>query len=193
MLPVGEVLPGVVVFLDCGCLGRRGISPPDGGVLVIIEKRCAEHAGPDEVRRLLESGADPNAGSGFYTALGVAAAHGNTTIVSLLLEAGANADWHAVQVAAFGNHAKTLRLLLTAGVDPNGPRGETPLLNTLHYSGFGREQQARVRELLREAGARELPDWYLRWRWSIRYGWRWRLRRFLYSLGWQPTPRRRSK
>jgi len=43
MLPVGEVLPGVVVFLDCGCLGRRGISPPDAAVLVIIEKPCTAH------------------------------------------------------------------------------------------------------------------------------------------------------
>jgi hypothetical protein len=155
--------------------------------------RAAKHGDVIEVRRLLESGADPNAGSGFESALAVAAARGNTSIVSLLLEGGANADWHAVQVAAFGNHAKTVRLLLAAGVDPNGPRRETPLLNILHYSGFGREQQARVRELLREAGARELPDWYLRWRWSIRYGWRWRLRRFLLSLGWQPKSRRRSK
>ena len=54
MLPVGEVLPGVVVFLDCGCWGRRGISPPDGGVLVIIEKRYAEHAGPEPQLRYLE-------------------------------------------------------------------------------------------------------------------------------------------
>jgi Ankyrin repeats (many copies) len=60
--------------------------------------RAAKRGDVIEVRRLLESGADPNAGSGFYTALGVAAARGNTTIVSVLLEAGANADWHAVQV-----------------------------------------------------------------------------------------------
>ena len=38
MLPVGEVLPGVVVFLECGCLRRRGISPPDAAVLVIVER-----------------------------------------------------------------------------------------------------------------------------------------------------------
>ena len=154
--------------------------------------KAAKHGDVIEVRRLLEAGADPNEGSGFYTPLAVAAARGNTPLVSLLLEAGANADWHAVQVAAFGNHAKTVRVLLAAGVDPNGPRGETPLLNSLHWSGFGREQQRRVRQLLRDAGARELPDWYLRWRWSIRYGWRWRLRRFLYSRGWQPKPKRHS-
>ena len=54
MLPVGEVLPGVVVFLECGCLGRRGISPPDANVLVIIERPCATHAGPAPQLRYLE-------------------------------------------------------------------------------------------------------------------------------------------
>jgi len=54
MLPVGEVLPGVVVFLDCGCLGRRGISPPDASVLVIIERPCGEHGGPEPQLRYLE-------------------------------------------------------------------------------------------------------------------------------------------
>jgi hypothetical protein len=54
MLPVGEVLPGVVVFLECVCLGRRGISPPDAGVLVIIEKLCAAHAGAEPQLRYLE-------------------------------------------------------------------------------------------------------------------------------------------
>ncbi len=33
------------------------------------------------------------------------------------------------------------------------------------------------------AGARRFPDWYLRWRWSIRYGWKWRLRRWRYQQG----------
>jgi hypothetical protein len=54
MLPVGEVLPGVVVFLECGCLGRRSITPPDAAVLVIIEKSCAEHGGPEPQIRYLE-------------------------------------------------------------------------------------------------------------------------------------------
>jgi hypothetical protein len=43
-----------VVFLDCGCLGRRGISPPDTAVLVIIEKPCGEHNGPEPQLRYLE-------------------------------------------------------------------------------------------------------------------------------------------
>jgi hypothetical protein len=56
MLPVGEILPGVVVFLDCGCLGRRSISPPDAGVLVIIERPCGEHGGSGPQLRYLEQG-----------------------------------------------------------------------------------------------------------------------------------------
>jgi hypothetical protein len=60
-------------------------------------------------------------------------------------------------------------------VDAGG--GEPPLLNVLHWSGLSREQQEKLRHLLREAGGRELPDWYLRWRWQLRYGWRWRLPR----------------
>jgi hypothetical protein len=54
MLPVGEVLPGVVVFLDCGCMGRRGISPPDAAVLVIIERSCPAHGGSEPQLRYLE-------------------------------------------------------------------------------------------------------------------------------------------
>lgn len=50
MLPVGEVLPGVVVFLECGCLGRRGISPPDAAVLVIIDSHVQRRTRPQFVR-----------------------------------------------------------------------------------------------------------------------------------------------
>ena len=54
MRPVGDILPGVLLFLDCGCLGRRGISRPDAAVLVIIEKQCGEHAGAEPQLRHLE-------------------------------------------------------------------------------------------------------------------------------------------
>jgi hypothetical protein len=66
-----------------------------------------------------------------------------------------------------------------APVDAGG--GTPPLLNVLHWSGRSREQQEKLRRLLREAGGRELPGWYLRWRWQLRYGWHWRLRRWLSS------------
>jgi ankyrin repeat protein len=146
-----------------------------------------------EARRLLASGADPNEGSfPLYTPLHVAVTRGNTPIVELLLAAGAKPDPYAVYIAAYANHARTLRLLLASGVATDAPAAPTPLLNSLKWSGFTRDEQKRVRELLHESGARELPDWYLRWRWSVMYGWRWRLRRLLYSIGWLPRPRRRS-
>lgn len=149
--------------------------------------KAVKHGDVITVRRLLVGGSDPNESYGeFYSLLSVAAARGNTPVVRLLLDAGAKLNSFAVQVAAFGNHAKTVRLLLTAGAPTDPGRGGTPLLNALKWSGFSREQQQRVRQLLREAGARELPDWYLRWRWSVRYGWRWRFRRLLYSIGWLP-------
>jgi len=152
--------------------------------------KAVKHGDVINVRRLLSAGSDPNESYGeFYNPLAVAAARGNTPVLQLLLDAGAKPDSFAVQVAAFGNHAKAVRLLLAVGAPVDAGHGQTPLLNALSFSGFSRERQARVRQLLREAGGRELPDWYLRWRWSIRYGWRWRLRRFLYSIGWLPKGR----
>src|SRR5437763_15251896 len=108
------------------------------------------------VRRLLSSGSDPNESwGGVDTPLSIAAARGNTPILRLLLDAGAEPSYWTVQVAAFGNHAKAVRLLLAAGAPADAEHGQTPLLNALRWSGFSREQQQRVRQLLREAGARE--------------------------------------
>jgi hypothetical protein len=183
---------------------RRSVCPKGRlvGQLLSVHKRARSMITPlfkaikrgdvTEVRRLLMSGADPNEAADFWTPLAYAAAHGNTPIVTLLLQSGAKPTWSAVQSAAFGNHARTVRVLLAAGADVDPPPGETPLLNGLKWSGFTQEQQARVRQLLRDAGGRELPEWYLRWRWTVRYGWRWRLRRWLSAHGWQPSRRRMS-
>jgi ankyrin repeat protein len=152
--------------------------------------KASKHGDAVAVRRLLSSGVDPN-GSGspdWLTPLSAAAARGNTTVIRLLLEAGAKPDATAVQLAAFGNHAKALQVLLAAGAPADGRH--SPLLNELKWSGFTREQQTRVRQLLRATGARELPEWYLRWKWYILYGWRLDLRRWLYSHGWQPRRHR---
>jgi ankyrin repeat protein len=152
--------------------------------------KAVKHGDAINVRRLLSVGCDPNASwGGLDTPLSVAAARGYTPILRLLLDAGAKPTWYALQVAAFGNHAKAVRFLLAAGAPVDAGHGQTPLLNALKWSGLSREQLGRVRELLREAGGRELPDWYLRWRWSIRYGWRWRLYRLLYAFGWRPKQR----
>lgn len=141
--------------------------------------KAVKRGDTSEVRHLLASGANPNEGSSdWYTPLYVASARGHTPILALLLAAGATPDARAVQIAAFGNHAKAVRLLLASGAGTD-VSGTIPLLNALKFSGFTREQQHRVCELLRAAGARELPEWFLRWRWAIRYGWRWRLRHIM--------------
>jgi Ankyrin repeats (3 copies) len=118
--------------------------------------------------------------AGLDTPLFVAAARGNTPILRLLLDAGAKPDHYTLRAAAFGGYGKAVRLFLAAGAPVDPDRGQTPLLNSLKWS---REELEDVRTLLRDAGGRELPDWYLRWRWSLRYGWRWRLRRWLYAAG----------
>jgi ankyrin repeat protein len=141
-----------------------------------------------EVRRLISDGRDPQeTWGGPGTLLSVAAVRGNTPIMQLLLDAGVKPSSYDVQCAAFGNHANAVRLLLAAGAPVDPEHSRTSLLNALHWSGRSREELKRVRQLLREAGGRELPDWYLRWRWSLRYGWRWRLRRWRYSIGWRST------
>jgi ankyrin repeat protein len=143
-----------------------------------------------EVRRLLASGVDPDESEAeSWTPLAYAAARGHTPIVMLLLQAGAQPTSFAVQTAAFANHARTVRVLLAAG-SPVDPPADMPLLNSLKWSGFTPEQQRRVRQLLRDAGGRELPDWYLRWQWNVRYVWRMRLRRWLWAHGWQQSRRR---
>ena len=148
--------------------------------------KAVKHGDVLRVRDLLAAGADPNEGArGVSTPLWVAAHRGNTPMVALLLQAGAKATWQTVHAAAFANHANTLPVLLAHGAPTDPPRTATPLLNALNYSGFTREQQSKVRQLLHDAGARELPDAYVRWRWLLRYGWQWRLRRFAFRFGWR--------
>ena len=150
--------------------------------------KAAKRGDAIAVRQLLSGGLNPNARLSRDSPLVAAAARGNTPILRLLLDAGAKPDWCALQVAAYGNHAEAVQLLLSAGAPVEGRDGGTPLLNNLKYSGIPLERQGRVRQLLREA-AKELPEVYLRWRWSILYGWRWRFRCLLYSLGWLPKRR----
>jgi hypothetical protein len=144
--------------------------------------KAVKHGDTIQVRHLLAGGCDPNeTWGGIATILSEAAALGHTPILRLLLDAGAKPTSFAVRVAAFGGHAKAVRLLLAAGAPVDARRGQTPLLNALHWSGRSPEQLEEIRRLLREVGGRELPAWYLRWRWQLRYGWRWRLRRWLYA------------
>ena len=147
--------------------------------------RAAKRGDTIGVRRLLSNGSDPNDAPKGVTALIAAATRGHTPIIRMLLDAGAQPDWYALQVAAFGNHPEAVRLLLSAGAPVDPGDGTMPLLNALKYSGIPPARQDRVRRLLHAAGAREMPQTVLRWRWSIRYGWRWRLRRQLYRFGWR--------
>jgi hypothetical protein len=52
VVPAGEVLPGMLVFLDCGCSGIRGAMATDTPVVVMVHRPCAEHAskGPGHLR-----------------------------------------------------------------------------------------------------------------------------------------------
>jgi ankyrin repeat protein len=146
---------------------------------------AVKHGDILRVKHLLAAGADPNEGArGVSMPLWVAAHRGNTPMVALLLEAGAKATSHTVHAAAFANHANTLRVLLIHGAPTDPPGTATPLLNRLKYSGFSREDQKKVRQLILDAGGREIDESHLRWRWSVRHGWRWRLRRFAFRLGW---------
>jgi ankyrin repeat protein len=154
--------------------------------------KAAKRGDAIAVRQLLSGGSDPNATLSRDSPLFAAAARGNMPILRLLLDAGAKPDWWALQVAAFGNHAEAVRLLLAVGAPVERGDGGIPLLNNLKYSGISLERQAPLRQLLREAGAKELPEAYLRWRWSILYGWRLRFRRMLYSFGWRPKRRKYS-
>src|SRR4051794_26917706 len=76
-------------------------------------------------------------GAGTATILSEAAARGHTPILRLLLD-GREPNLIAVQAAAFGGHAKAVRLLLAAGAPVDAGRGQTPLLNALHWSGQSR-------------------------------------------------------
>src|SRR5262245_16460448 len=97
-----------------------------------------------EVKHLLAEGADPNGEScRLFRPLAFAAMRGSTPIVRVLLAAGANPTEYEVQNAAFGNHAKTLKVLLTAGAPVDAGHGATPLLNALKWSGFTADQQTR--------------------------------------------------
>jgi len=90
----------------------------------------------DESRKLLDSGAEPNArGEHEWTALHWAAAHGHDPIVRLLLERGADADarggydMRPLHWAALRGHAAAARALLAAGaaVKARNLYGMTPL------------------------------------------------------------------
>ena len=79
-----------------------------------------------EVKRLLDSGANPNTvKNNNWPALMYAASNGNAEIVKMLLSAGANPNaenyfgWISLVNAAFYGHAEVAKMLLAAGANPN--------------------------------------------------------------------------
>src|SRR5687767_4484900 len=44
MTEAGDIPDGAVIHLDCGCMGYRSPSPPEGPVMLIICRACHEHA-----------------------------------------------------------------------------------------------------------------------------------------------------
>jgi len=92
----------------------------------------------DEIRKLLASGANPNApsyrGDG-YTPLIEAAFRGRLDVVRLLIDkkasvnARSRAGWTALMSAAWEGHTEVVKLLLQKGADAHGKngRGDTAL------------------------------------------------------------------
>ena len=58
MMPVGEVPIGSLVYLECGCCGLRGVSPPNMPVPVAIQQNCATHRDEPSPRLVLLKATD---------------------------------------------------------------------------------------------------------------------------------------
>ena len=124
------------------------------------------HAGPllvaarsgdaDGVRVLIADGADVNAAdANGDTALQAAAQRGDTTLVDILLEAGATPTPGAVRRAIIGEHYRVLQALIRAGADPNTScawDGRCPLTEAARL-----DDVEFARELL-ERGAAASPE-----------------------------------
>jgi hypothetical protein len=139
--------------------------------------RAVKHGDLSAARRLLDAGAHPDESGDDRAPLHVAAERGDVSMLRLLIERGAriNGDleneWTALAVAALANHVDAVRVLLAAGASPDLRREGYPLLNWLDWSGPKDAQRARVIQVLRDAGARKQPQWWLELRWSIAYRW----------------------
>lgn len=117
---------------------------------------AADMGHEEVVRRLLDWGAEVNAGNKYReTALTLAAEGGHTAVVSLLLDWGAEINVvdefgdTPLLNATEGNHEATLRLLLKRGADPDVPNriGMTAMTLALTF------ERNNVLEVLLEGGA----------------------------------------
>ncbi len=109
-----------------------------------------------EVRKALAGGANPRAQDGFSSALCIAAEHGRTEIVRILIGAGAHPDDplpnggnFPIEKAAEHGHADVIAVLLEKGGSLRSPRNRvTPLMFA------ARERRSAVIQLLLSSGAK---------------------------------------
>ncbi len=107
--------------------GEKGLAGERGVKLLSTAVRTGQGG---VVKLLLAAGADPNApGTYGSTALDAALYRGNVRMARLLVEGGAHPDWGEERVRGLVGLgvAESVRFLLEAGADPNGPFGEVPL------------------------------------------------------------------
>lgn len=138
---------------------------PDGSTAL---QWAAYEGDVDEVRRLVEAGADPNAHNDFgASAMSVAAATGDAAVIRELLKGGAdpespNAEGQtALMAVARTGHVEAARLLLRAGADVNAKErwgGQTALMWA------AAQRQPEMVRVLVKAGARvnersKVNDW----------------------------------
>ena len=129
----------------------------------------AEHGCADDIKALLNAGADPNVRGGDHrSALHVAAQRGHMDAVGILLDAGADPnvldkdDLTPLYWAAYLDHPEVVEVLLNADATPNvGDRdGRTPL----HWVSYNRGSSHKTCRALLVAGADpRTPDnggWY---------------------------------
>lgn len=100
-------------------------------------RESSRRGNADEVRKLLDAGADVNGVDGVYrTALHEASGQGKAEVVRVLLDRGAKVDMTDIFTgatplmdAAYGGHADVIRLLVKAGADTakKNTLGNTPL------------------------------------------------------------------
>ncbi len=152
------VVAGSFGFLT---LGVFGVLQAASSVSALAD--AMERAGPDQVRRLVEQGADPNSPQADgMTAMHWAAYRDDEAMAELLVANGAEPDLAnrygvtALSLASENGNAAIVELLLEAGADPNRAvrGGETPLMTA---SRTGRIDA--VRALLArgaEVGARDV-------------------------------------
>ncbi len=105
---------------------------------------------------LLEHGADVNVKDTFYgaTPLGWAIGKGNPTIISLLVARGAKEKEMAMRWGVNGGHAEVVKAALEQG-------GFKPESLDKYLALATRKKFAGVAELLKKAGAKELPEFKL--------------------------------